>query len=367
MTFAKRLTWRPLLAVLIAALLVLIALYVSWQGLGDDGTTSARDSGTSGTASVEPGVPPGARTRPHEPGDGSLPRAGADDDPDTDPAEDERPHGVGLRRSGVGLPAGWEGVSSGRVASSRAGQVIEGLDVSVESGVGILVRHDDVTVRYNRVAHRSGANGVEVASGVRGAVVEHNEFNGHYRTESGNSGSIGVVAYGQAEIVRNFFQGGRDGVHVYGANSRVIENWVDDLHQHSGAHNDGIYLGGRRGTSDIVIARNRTVAGNSGGIDLYALYGPLQGVQVVDNLIVGTGHGFGIHGGRTFDHHSDNRDIRIEGNRFEGRFGWPQVLGNGTNAAVDLSRPGNTFTNNRWVDSTTNLPPRCGVRQNACE
>jgi hypothetical protein len=45
-----------------------------------------------------------------------------------------------------------------------------------------------------------------------------------------------------------------------------------------------------------------------------------------------------MYGGRTFDHHPDN-------------------------AAVDLSRPGHTFTNNRWVDSTTDLPPDVGSPQ----
>jgi len=360
---------RPLLAAVGATLLVAAALTGCGPTPRDIGAKNQHGEEPAEVQSETPQVRPAPEAESDSQVAGTEPSHPSIDPPaDEVRADGEPTHGVGLRRSDVGLPSGWRGTASGAVRSSHAGQVIEGLEVSVGSGVAIRVEHDDVTVRYNRVSHRSGANGVVVASGVRGAVVEFNEFNGHYRSESGNSGSIGVVTYGAADISRNFFQGGRDGVHVYGANSRVIENWVEDLHQHSGAHNDSIYLGGRSGRSDIVVARNRTIAGNSGGIDLYALYGPLQGVEVVDNLVIGVGKGFGIRGGgQSFDHHPDNRDIKIEGNRFEGRFGWPQVLGEGTNAGVDLTRPGNTFTNNRWVDSTTDLPPRCGVKQDSCE
>ena len=243
----------------------------------------------------------------------------------------------------------------------------------MSSGVGILVQHDDVTVRFNRVNHRDGANGVRVDSSARNVVVEFNDLEGHYRSQpSGNFGSIGVWSKGDSVTVRrNHFRGGRDGIHLYGTNSQAVENWVTDLHRHSGAHNDSIVFGGQAAYANNLIARNRTVAGNSGGIDLYAMYGPIRGVQVVDNLIVGVGKGFGIYGGYVQPlsgpaYHHENRDIRIEGNRFSGEFGWPMTQGEGSNAATNLSQPGNTYANNRWVDGTTDLPARCGTTQDRC-
>jgi hypothetical protein len=284
-------------------------------------------------------------------------------------------HGTELARSDAGLPSGWSGRSSGAITTTRDGQVIEGFDVSVSSGVAIAVEHDNVVVRNNRVNHRNGANGIVVASSVSNVTVEHNDLEGHNRTNSGNFGSIGVLTRGENITVRrNHFRGGRDGIHLYGTNSQAVENWVSHLHQHSGAHNDSVVYGGRTNTyANNTIARNRAIAGNSGGIDLYAMYGPIQGVDILDNLIVGNDKGWGIYGGYAQplsgkpNYHHHNRDIRIEGNRFTPRFGWPVSRGEGSNAAVNTSQPGNTYKNNRWVNGTTDLQARCGVRQNNCE
>jgi hypothetical protein len=292
-----------------------------------------------------------------------------------EPASRRVSHGTALRRSDAGLPSGWSGRSSGAITTTRDGQVIEGFDVSVSSGVAIAVEHDNVVVRNNRVNHRNGANGIVVASSVSNVTVEHNDLEGHNRTNSGNFGSIGVLTRGENITVRrNHFRGGRDGIHLYGTNSQAVENWVSHLHQHSGAHNDSVVYGGRTNTyANNTIARNRAIAGNSGGIDLYAMYGPIQGVDILDNLIVGNDKGWGIYGGYAQplsgkpNYHHHNRDIRIEGNRFTPRFGWPVSRGEGSNAAVNTSQPGNTYKNNRWVNGTTDLQARCGVRQNNCE
>jgi hypothetical protein len=308
-------------------------------------------------------------------------------DPEPDPEDEPTPvedsddrhateisHGTQLRREHTGLPADWNGTPSGQVTSSYHGQVIEHLDVDVsgtDSTAAIDVRHNNVTVRYVRVNHRNGRNGVRFAPGTTGGRVEFSEFNGHYRTEpTGNFGSIGVLVTGEADVYRNFFRGGRDGVHLRSGNSSAVENWVEDLHRHQDAHNDGLLFYGRDGATNIKFLRNRTVEGNSGGINLYAHDGHIRDVELRDNLIVGVQRGFGLRGGRTHvsrNNYQDNRDIRIEGNRFSGTFGYPNALGEGTNAGVDLSRPGNTFTNNRWVGSTTDLPARCGVHRDTCE
>jgi hypothetical protein len=326
----------------------------------------------------EPEAP--SEDEPEAPSEGE-PEAPSDPEDEPTPVEDsddrhatEISHGTQLRREHTGLPADWNGTPSGQVTSSYHGQVIEHLDVDVsgtDSTAAIDVRHNNVTVRYVRVNHRNGRNGVRFAPGTTGGRVEFSEFNGHYRTEpTGNFGSIGVLVTGEADVYRNFFRGGRDGVHLRSGNSSAVENWVEDLHRHQDAHNDGLLFYGRDGATNIKFLRNRTVEGNSGGINLYAHDGHIRDVELRDNLIVGVQRGFGLRGGRTHvsrNNYQDNRDIRIEGNRFSGTFGYPNALGEGTNAGVDLSRPGNTFTNNRWVGSTTDLPARCGVHRDTCE
>lgn len=125
----------------------------------------------------------------------------------------------------------------------------------------------------------------------------------------------------------------------------------------------------------VIIERNRMIAGSSAGVTMYPWSaGGIKNVLVQDNLVVGVGDGFGLYGGRSFTdlgHYCGNANIRIEGNRFEGTFAYMNSTGEGTNAGVDLSRPGNTFNNNRWLPGhgtiTGDLPARCGVSQNACE
>lgn len=279
-------------------------------------------------------------------------------------------HGFELRRGHVGLPEDWSGEPSVQIVSSHDGQVIQNVEVDVsglDEAAAIDVRHDDVTVRHVRVHHRDGRNGVRFGGDTAGGRVEFSEFYGHYRDEpAGNIGSVGVVGEGPVEVYRNYFEGGRDGVRVEHGHTEVVENWVENLHPNPGAHNDGFaHLGGDDG--GIVFARNRTVEGNSGGIDLYAVTGPVQNVRIVDNLIVGVGVGFGIYGGRTGEQAIENRGVQIEGNRFIGEFAHNPTVGHGSNAGVDLTRPGNTFENNRWMGAPFDLPARCGIRRPECE
>lgn len=302
--------------------------------------------------------------------------------PDRETTEDERivedpedatrlAHGTELRRAHVGLPEGWSGTPSGPVVSEYDGQIIEGLEIDasgVQEAAAIDVVHDDVLVRHVRVHHRDGRNGIRFESSTTGGRVEFSEFYGHYREEPhGNFGSIGVVGEGPVDVYRNYFQGGRDGVRIDRGPAKIYENWVEDLHYHPEAHNDGFaHMGGNDAGHEIRFARNRTVDGNSGGIDLYALRGPVQEVTIVDNLVVGGRKGFGIYGGGALGYHEANRSVRIEGNRFEGEFAHSGAVGDGTNAGVDLSRPGNTFEDNTWVGSDEPLPARCGVDRDDC-
>jgi hypothetical protein len=282
-------------------------------------------------------------------------------------------HGSQLTREHVGLPSGWKGVASGAITTTAHGQVIEGRDIQVSEGTGIRVRHNDVVIRHNRIRHGNGTDGVTVDSGATGTLVEFNEFDGRGEI-LGNYGSIGVAGGTHATIHRNFFANGRAGATGMRTGTVVVENWVDNLVIANGSHGNGFSYHGP-GAGGVQFLRNRTVASNSGGLSFYARQGAVVDSAIRDNLVVGLGRGFAIYGGytpagSTADHHHNNRNIKIDGNRFTGTFGWPTVLGESTNAAVNLAQPGNTFTNNRRLNNTPHgneLPPRCGVTQDACQ
>lgn len=312
-----------------------------------------------------------------------------DRSPPTNPGADtERmvSHGQVLRPSDVGVLDPMELTPSGAVTTTHDGQVVTGLDIEVEGrdAFAITVRHDDVVIRDNRLRFPDGAQGIDITPDARGAIVEHNEFDAvrlsSIRKGTGSSNNnIGQRAVhvrgSRAQVRRNHLVFVRSGIRAVGDGARIEENYVSGL---ADADEDSPGGGSLHGTSisvpgdveDVVIARNRVVAGQSGGIVLYAQGGPLIDVAVQDNLVVGRGNGFGLYGGRTHveqGHYIDNRGIRIEGNHFEGVFGFADVAGEGTNAGVDMSRPANTFDGNRWVSRHGDLVARCGITSDDCE
>jgi hypothetical protein len=300
-------------------------------------------------------------------------------------------HGTDLRAADTGPTIPREGLTpSGPVRSEHDGQVIEGLDISVSGrdNIALLVEHDDVVVRNNRIRYPDGADGIRIASGTSRVVIEHNELDavrmaeeprGHLTDDDGNFlnnnlGSRAIDARGRATVRRNLVTLTLDGIRLHASGSRAEENYIERLFTSADSpgglatHGTSISLPG--GQSDVQVARNRVVAGSSGGIVLYAQYGSQVRNTVADNLVIGVGEGFGIYGGRTHPesgHMHNNREVRIDGNSFSGTFGFPGVLGGGTNTAVDLERPGNTFRDNRWRGHPDEIPARCGIRQDACE
>jgi hypothetical protein len=173
-----------------------------------------------------------------------------------------------------------------------------------------------------------------------------------------------------ATVRRNRIKFVRSAMRITGDGVNIIENYVDHLATQAESCADGSLHGTSvalpGGQDGVSVLRNRVVAGASGGIIMYAQSKPITNATVENNLIVGDGRGFGLYGGRTHDAYEGNRNIKINNNRFDGHFRYPNVKGEGTNAAVDLSRSGNTFNTNRWVGSNTDLPARCGISQDAC-
>lgn len=295
--------------------------------------------------------------------------------PQGEPADDEPDrisHGSQLRPDMVGPRSTLDPAkASGPMETEADGQVIEDLAISVSGlqGIGIHVRHDDVTIRDVHVIHAQGANGIVIEPDIEGTRIEHSLFDGSNSSHRGNFGSVGIVSYGpDTHVHRAAFRNMRDGVHLYCGRSSVTESYLSDFHQGAGFHNDGLHH--RGSDSKVTFARNHIVydGGESAAITIYPDRGPAVDVRIVDNYIEGApgNRGFGLYGGWSHAERDGNRDVRIEGNLFSGSFQYPDVLGEGTNAAVNLSRPGHTFTDNRWVGGSSDLRARCGITSDSC-
>jgi len=282
------------------------------------------------------------------------------------------------RNAGLSDPSVLGGVTTSQVVSTRDGQVIENLDIRYagRDNKAIWVRHNDVVVRNNRVYADGSRNVIWVDAGLKGVVIEYNELDGSSPTygtgrSDGNWGNIGIATRGPVEVIRgNRITGVRQGAALY-PNTVVELNHVTGLHSNaSGVSTSSFgHLGAGWGyAGGTVIRRNLVESGTSGAITVYSQSaGPARDALFQENLVVGVGRGMGIRGGHSGENRHDLRGIRIEGNRFHGTFGFPDELGQGTNAAVNLDKPGTTFRDNRWLGSTTDLPPRCGTTRDTCE
>ena len=276
--------------------------------------------------------------------------------------------------TGLSDPSSLGPETTSMVVSTHDGQVIEDLDIQ-SAGSGnraIWVRHDNVTVRNCLISHFDRANGVAVSNDASGVVIEHNDFDAGLEEWVSDSGSICILSGGDTTIRRNHLAGYRAGMALTGDDITVVENYLARNYTGARPHwtmkGSGLTYRGTQGSGNVVIERNliNLTATRSSGTNLYAV-DPIRNVVVRDNYYIGHGGGWGLVGGDT-SHGSkeSNENIRIEGNRFDGDFEWPDVLGEGTNAGVNMGRPGAVWTNNRWVGGTRDLAPRCGTRQDAC-
>ncbi len=298
-------------------------------------------------------------------------------------SRNEITHGMELTLEMTGLLDPSVLVPSGAVASAYHGQIIENLDIQYYDSLStpaLHITHNNVTVRNCRILHDGPATGIEIASSASGTFIEYCQINGGFpmygtgRTD-GNRGNVGAMVRGAPTTIRRCHFLGMRGLQFRSDGGVIfIENWLDTPHINAPGVSTAIlsYRGSMMADPPwTVIARNRGVSGTSGGLMIYPVLGPARNVRIEDNLIEGVGRGFGILGGRDAVEGNRNwcynRNIRIEGNRFTGTFGWPIALGKSTNAAIDLEVPGNTWINNRWVGSNEDLPARCGKFRDDCD
>jgi hypothetical protein len=210
--------------------------------------------------------------------------------------------------------------ASGSVTVTRAGAVIEDLDVRGS----ITVRANDVTIRNVRV--RAGSSfGITVAKGVHGTLIDHvdiemsgdataavgglGDHDGSHSTKPGDNVTVryshlhgngdGIKAVNFGLYEHNYIHMRRpagstrhiDGIQSSGRSSWTARyNWVDQAY--SGGFNSAIFVQAYTGTKDVA-SRDITIADNWVNGALYTIQtedgkdgrsGLLRNIQIEDNV-----------------------------------------------------------------------------------
>lgn len=141
----------------------------------------------------------------------------------------------------TGVPAGTVLKASGSIKVTKAGTVIENLDI--DGSVTVLA--DNVTVQKCRI--RGGAQFLVDSRGVKGFIARNNTIDGQMKT--GNS----YGAIGSGNFIGNLISGCENGI-LPEANSVVSGNFIFGLRDSAEAHCDGIPMHG--GHSHIRVEGN---------------------------------------------------------------------------------------------------------------
>jgi hypothetical protein len=223
----------------------------------------------------------------------------------------------------TGVPAGTAlTVHAGDLMSSRAGQVIDAVDVRNGS---IIVQHDNVTVRRSKVtasATANGPTGVYILDGHHGVTVEDCEID--MADVPGGTG----VGYAGLTVQRCNIHNAEKGIQI-GDSMTALDNWVHDPYTGGNAHTEDVAIFGTNVAVQSVVRHNTlanpksqtavvfiktdqglvngvTVDGNyldGGNYTVYSVTGtfdgttPPQNVAVTNNVFT---HGW-VYGPRSFD------------------------------------------------------------------
>jgi hypothetical protein len=164
------------------------------------------------------------------------------DPPPVDPPTDLPPPPTRPGPDNTGVPAGLTLKASGSVSTSKAGQVIEGLDIA---GV-INVTHPGTIVRNCRVTSSSGSFWSLRVSGDGSVTIEDTELTG---------GKNGIQGGNWTARRVNIHRTLQDGVKL-GSNSTLVDSWVHTLTPEAGAHADGMQC---EGSGKNITVRNCVV------------------------------------------------------------------------------------------------------------
>ncbi|NHC45877.1 right-handed parallel beta-helix repeat-containing protein [Motilibacter aurantiacus] len=240
--------------------------------------------------------------------------------------------------SNTGVPKGTKLTKSGGITVTKAGTVIDALDVSGS----INVKANNVTIRRSRIVNGGANYPVRLFSGFSGLVVEDTEINGN-----GNA-SVGICC-NKFTLRRVNLHNSVDGVRADG-NVVVEDSWIHDLARTPGSHNDTIQT--LKG-SNIVIRRNTLLPYDAAAGDphnaAFIISAGTSGGAVDDVLLEKNyvnGGNYTLYLGKGGVH--PVTDVTVRGNRFGRNFRFGPVTALGADTTFDAT--------NVWND--TNLPVR---------
>ena len=181
----------------------------------------------------------------------------------------------------TGVPAGTTLKDSGSVTVSTDGAVISGLNVKGT----VTISASNVTLKNSRITGKGFAI-VRVSDSAKNVTVQDVEIDGLGFSGEGNS--MGVI--GPATVQRADITGVENGL-TPGSGSVLRDNWIHGLAAPGSPHIDGVQIDG--GLSNIRVEHNNIdmhewTQTSAVMIDNY--FGPINGVTVNDNLLVGGGY-----------------------------------------------------------------------------
>ena len=168
---------------------------------------------------------------------------------------------------------------NGDLVVNTPGAVISGLDIKGT----VFINAPNVTIENCKITFVNYW-GVNVKSGVTGTVVQNCEING---TGTSPQGVDGIQ--GQGTFLNNNIYNVENGIAVDGNNTVIKGNYIHDFHASGDPHYDGIQIGGA--LSNITISHNTIVnqQRDTGTIYISNDWGPVNGVIVDDNQLIGAG------------------------------------------------------------------------------
>lgn len=226
-----------------------------------------------------------------------------------------------------------------------AGQVISDKDIT---GC-VNINADNVTLRRVKIKGCASEPVINVGYGHKGIIIEDCEIDGQNRNSFGSG-----VGYEGFTIQRCNIHNTGLGVHM--TNNVTVEvNWIHDLYEAGGSHNDNIVTNG--GSNFIVRGNNlENSHTQTANVALYGDFAAVSNALVENNLL--QGGGYSVYGGSVDGkpYTSGANNIRFLNNRFTKKY-WPKGGYWGPVSAFDPSKPGNVWSGNIWDDTGSVINP----------
>ena len=218
--------------------------------------------------------------------------------------------GLAWYQANTGVPAGTALTSSGSLTVTKAGTVIDGLNVNG----GITVAASNVTIRNSRVTGT-----IQMNSG--SMLVDHVEIDLSGLAVDSVPQQHGIFYFnGNAVVQFSKIHGMEQGI-AWGGTGTFQDNYIYGIRTNTG-HSEAILSNG--GTSTTLIARNWLDSSGTGAISgplcMYGDFGQITNVTVDGNLMTGVGYNyFGSVAGKAYPLPSN---VTVTNNTFLPPFTW---------------------------------------------